>query len=542
MTVHTIASEAGPFNGDGVTTTFPFSITLIGSAQLKVIRITRVGIEEVLTAGIDYTLSLNADQQTNPGGVVEYIATGGGLPIGESLFFKRIVDLLQITDLQSLGDYPPAEIEHSLDKLTMITQQLNDGVSALKASFAEVDRVRFAVLGASETVFPWQRTWVDLIDGAFKSEGIKVEFFHTGAGAITHHMAMTQADSLTGETRVELTSNSDPDVIIVELGINDAILSLENRSQSQLIADARALYAHFRDNNPRALIIYSRLVPYDEEKHQQVAVEDIKKKYCIPFMHQTSGMPGETDLYTSEYAEIDKLISPEMQERLANWRVLDVECRALADVSIDTSYFQPARLGLLSHDRFHPNSLGHYFIMSRVWKFFQTDTTVRAAIPVLNRIRNLGNFTDFIRLWRSVLKVDADRDGYVVDPGFLSGWEYPMWMNIYGHTNLIYNIEFWANQQRPTISVSGNIDKANGDLLMVMMNDLFPNREIETKLWLEGEQEPSTWTRSSPRLFTSPTGGYVSARQNVNLGNGTWYMKYKIASDVFGPFVVSVFG
>ncbi|MEW8026195.1 MAG: hypothetical protein AB2806_00445 [Candidatus Thiodiazotropha sp.] len=542
MTVHTIVSEEGPFYGDGVTTTFPFSMSLFDSAQLRVTRITRVGITEVLTEGVDYTVNLNADQQNNPGGEVEYAGINGPLLSDEALHIRRMVDLLQLTDLQSLGDYAPAEIERSLDKLTMIAQQLSDDVATLQKSLAATESVKFAVLGASETVFPWRQTWVNLIDDAFKSEGLKVDFFHSGAGALTHHLAMTQPDALTGETRVELTSESDPDVIIVELGINDAILSLGNRSQTEMIADARALYGFFRENNPRALILYSRLVPYDEEKHSQVAVENIKKKYCVPFMHQTSGMPGEANLYTSELAEVDKVISPEMQERLDNWRVLDAECQTLADASIDTNYFQVARLGLLSHDRFHPTSLGHYFIMSRVWNAFQRNATIRTAIPELNRIRILGDFTNFERLWRSVLKVDAGRDGYVVDQAFLSGFEYPMWMNIYGDTNLIYNIEYWANQQRPTIDVTDSIDKSGNDMFLVMMNDLWPNLEIETKLWIEGESEPSVWSKASPRQFTSLTGSHIGTLQNINLANGNWNIKYKVGNDVFGPFGIAVSG
>ncbi|MEW8292284.1 MAG: hypothetical protein AB2672_17345 [Candidatus Thiodiazotropha endolucinida] len=540
MTVHTIVSEEGPFYGDGVTTTFPFSIALFNSGQLRVTKITRVGNEEVLTEGVDYTVNLNANQQHNPGGEIGYTGINGPLLSDEALHIKRMVDLLQLTDLQSLGSYAPEEIEHSLDKLTMIAQQLSDDVATIKKSLALTETVKFAVLGASETVYPWRQTWVDLIDDAFKSEGLKVNVFHSGTGALTHHLAMTQPDALTGETRAELTSESDPDVIILELGINDAILSFGNRSQTEMIADARALYGFFRDNNPRALILYSRLVPYDEEKHRQVAVENIKKKYCVPFLHQTSGMPGEENLYTSERAEVEKIISPEMQGRLNNWRALDAECQALADVSIDTSYFQVARLGLLSHDRFHPTSLGHYFIMSRVWNAFQRDATIRAAVPELGRIRVLGDFTNFELLWRSVLKVDSEGDGYVVDPAFLSGFEYPMWMNIYGDTNLIYFIEYWANQQRPTIDVTNSIDKSGNSMFLVMMNDLWPNLEIETKIWIEGDSEPSAWNRASPRQLTSSTGGHISSQQNVNLPIGNWKIKYKVGNDVFGPFDVAI--
>ncbi|MCU7872704.1 MAG: hypothetical protein KZQ91_08155 [Candidatus Thiodiazotropha sp. (ex Lucinoma borealis)] len=542
MTVHTLSSQSGPFNGDGVRTIFPFFLTIFDAKQLIVTRTNIAGHKEILTEGVDYMVRLNADQGPNPGGEIEYLGANGPMPIGEAIHLKRVVDLLQETDLQSLGGYPPIDIEQSLDKLTMITQQLTDEVTVVNGSVAATIPTRFAVLGASETVFPWQQTWINLINGAFQSEGLNVEFYHTGAGAVTHHLAMSEVDSLTGETRVELTSNSDPDVIIVELGINDAILALGSRSQNELIADAQALYGYFRDNNPNALILYSRLIPYDEERHGKVATENIKKKYCVPFMHQTSSMPGEANLYTSEYAALETVISSTMQDRLNIWKALDAECQNLADVTINTSYFRAARLGLLSHDRFHPNSLGHYFIMSRVWKAFQTDATIRAATPELTKIRSLGDFTDFDLLWSSAIKLDAGGDGYDVDPDFLSGWEYPMWLNIYADTNIIYGIKYWANQQRPTIDVSEAVNKSNDDIFLTMMNDLWPELTIETKLWVEGGSEPSTWNSASPSQLTSSTGGHISAVQNISLTNGIWLIKYKIGDDVFGPFSVNVFG
>jgi hypothetical protein len=49
---------------------------------------------------------------------------------------------------------------------------------------------------------------------------------------------------------------------------------------------------------------------------------------------------------------------------------------------------------------------------------------------------------------------DVCRDGYDVDTKYLSGREYPMWLNVYGDTNLIYNIKYWANEQRPTIGLT----------------------------------------------------------------------------------------
>ena len=133
-------------------------------------------------------------------------------------------------------------------------------------------------------------------------------------------------------------------------GLNDAMLNSDGRSRSQTIADAEALYAALRAGSPDAVLIYSRQTPYDEDLHGNKAVTEIKKKYCVPYIHLTSTMPGETDLFTSEDTELEKIIDPLMQERLDNWRALDAKCQGLADVVVHTNYFRPARLGLLSDE------------------------------------------------------------------------------------------------------------------------------------------------------------------------------------------------
>ncbi|MES9979033.1 MAG: hypothetical protein ABW107_09810, partial [Candidatus Thiodiazotropha sp. 6PLUC5] len=473
MTVNTTTLVSGPVYGDGLTTHFEFSFPLLDPAHVVVTMIAANGFKMILAQGDDYTVTLNPDQENNPGGAVDYPGSNGPLAMDESLLIQRVVDLLQTTDLRSQITYSPELTEQALDKLTMMVQQTNRALVTTEAA-------KVAVLGSSEVVFPWRETWVDHINGALAVEGVNVVFNHTGAGAITYQYALNRADPLTGQTYAEFTSQSNPDAIIVELGINDAILGLGGRSQTEMIADAQALFGYFRVHNPDSLLIYSRLVPYDEERHSRKPIERIKKKYCVPVMHETSTQPGESGLYTSEYEEVDKLLSPRMQERLRDWKALDAECRSLADVVINTNYFRPARLGLLSHDRYHPNSWGHYFIMSRVWEALQTNSTIRETLPALKNIRKLGDFTDFDLLWSSAIKLDIGRDGYDVDTKYLSGREYPMWLNVYGDTNLIYNIKYWANEQRPTIGLTVTINRSKDDLFLVVLNNLWPDYEIST--------------------------------------------------------------
>ncbi|MET0050996.1 MAG: hypothetical protein ABW095_07925 [Candidatus Thiodiazotropha sp.] len=534
MTVNTTISTAGPYPGDGVSTRFSFDFPVLDATQVVVVHILADHSRVELQQGLDYQVILNADP-VNPGGEVEYEPESGPLAADESVWIERRVSLLQPLELPEDSLYAPQQIESALDRLTFMVQQQQRDRDDTRAT-------RIAVLGSSEVVFPWHQTWVDHINGACEAEGLALVFQHSGAGALNHQLALHKIDPLTDRSYAQFTRESNPDAIIIELGINDAILGLGGRTREQMIQDARDLYTYFRTHNPGVPLIYSRLVPYDEERHGGVPISRVKKKYCVPYMHQLSTQPGESNLVTSEPAELNKLLSPLMQSRLSDWKALDAECRSLADFVIDTNYFRPARLGLLSHDRYHPNAWGHYFIMSRIWEALQTDSGLRDALPVLKQIRKLGDFTDFDRLWNSAIKLDAERDGYVVDPDFLSGWEYPMWLNVLGDTHLIDNISFWANEQRPAIALNDVVNKSRDDLFQVMMTRLWPAREIATKLWRASAAEPATWNQDVPPVKVSSSGAHIGSVQNSALPNGSWLIKYRVGRDVFGHFPIEVTG
>ncbi len=403
---------------------------------------------------------------------------------------------------------------------------------------------RIGVLGASESVFPWFDTWSSLAQRAFNAEGIDVDVFHTGSGGITHYTAMNSIDPELGQSYVELTNSLDLDIIIVELGLNDAMLNSGGRTRAQIIADAQALYAALRTGSPDAVIVYSRQIPYDEDQHGTKDVTDIKKKYCVPYMQTTSTMPGESGLYTSEKAELEKVIEPTMQDRLADWRALDAECQGLADVVVHTNYFRPARLGLLSHDRLHGSSLGHLFTLSDIWKAFKSDATLSARLPQLTRIRHLGDFTDMSITWESAVKPDDLGDGYVIDPDWLDGFEYPMWLNIRDYAKVASYPEYWGNQQRPSISISDRVVRSNGEIFIVMIANVWPDQAVSTKIWPVGGSEPSQFIEYSPVKTTSGTGDMLEA-YSPSSGDkpaGDYFIKYRIGNDVFGPFPVTLSG
>ncbi|MCU9930989.1 hypothetical protein OFL77_27025, partial [Escherichia coli] len=76
----TIASDdprkAGPYDCNGVTVTFPFSFKIFAAAtDLLVTLADSNGVETALAYSTDYSVSMNADQNANPGGTITTVST-----------------------------------------------------------------------------------------------------------------------------------------------------------------------------------------------------------------------------------------------------------------------------------------------------------------------------------------------------------------------------------------------------------------------------------------------------------------------------------
>ena len=123
MTVTAEDREAGPFNGNDVATSFAFEFKVFEDTDLRVVE-TVGAVESVLTLGSDYSVTLNADQDDDPGGSVSYMVAGvvTALPAGRSLTIDSRVPRTQSLDLSASG--MPKSIEEALDKLTILAQEL----------------------------------------------------------------------------------------------------------------------------------------------------------------------------------------------------------------------------------------------------------------------------------------------------------------------------------------------------------------------------------------------------------------------------------
>ncbi|MEN9707756.1 MAG: hypothetical protein RIQ68_164, partial [Pseudomonadota bacterium] len=126
MTINSTTRKAGPFIGNGSTSVFPFTFKVFAAADVQAVRLNvSTQVETVLVLGTDYTVSLNADQDSSPGGSITLPSV---LATGYNLVITSDIGNLQPTDLTNQGGFYPDVINDSLDRATIQIQQLQEAV------------------------------------------------------------------------------------------------------------------------------------------------------------------------------------------------------------------------------------------------------------------------------------------------------------------------------------------------------------------------------------------------------------------------------
>lgn len=124
MTINSTTRKAGPFVGNGTVSAFPFGFKVFQASDLFVVRLNvSAAVEQTLVLNSDYSVTLNPDQNSNPGGVV---TLSSALASGYTLTLTSDVPDTQPTDLTNQGGFYPEVINDALDRATIQIQQLQE--------------------------------------------------------------------------------------------------------------------------------------------------------------------------------------------------------------------------------------------------------------------------------------------------------------------------------------------------------------------------------------------------------------------------------
>lgn len=122
MTISLETSRAD-FVGNGSTALYSFTFKIFEDADLLVTTRNTSDVETTLVLTTDYTVSGAGDDE---GGSITLVA--GNLTSGYALTIRRVVDVVQETDIRNQGSFFPETHEDAFDYLTMIDQQQQDSI------------------------------------------------------------------------------------------------------------------------------------------------------------------------------------------------------------------------------------------------------------------------------------------------------------------------------------------------------------------------------------------------------------------------------
>src|SRR5271169_5235125 len=118
--------KAGPYNCNGSTVAFPFSFKVFQASDVLVVQTDLSGVETTKTLTTDYTVALNANQDSNPGGTV----TMNVAPLsGYLLTIGSQVTYTQGMVLTNTGGFFPQVINDMADRVVILVQQLYEKLS-----------------------------------------------------------------------------------------------------------------------------------------------------------------------------------------------------------------------------------------------------------------------------------------------------------------------------------------------------------------------------------------------------------------------------
>lgn len=121
MTVNTTSITAGPFEGNDVTDTFPYTFKILADSELIVYETDDAsGAVSTKVLTTDYTVSGVGE---NGGNVVR---VGGALPTGKTWYVRSAKLAKQLTSFASQGNFSPIIHEDAFDLITYLLQQHED--------------------------------------------------------------------------------------------------------------------------------------------------------------------------------------------------------------------------------------------------------------------------------------------------------------------------------------------------------------------------------------------------------------------------------
>jgi len=205
MTIqNTTLRKAGPSQGNGVTTVFPFTFKVFTANDILVTYLDALDVESVLVLSTNYTVTLNADQNTSPGGSVTLLVAPA---TGTYITLTSQVTNTQTLALTNSGGFYPESINNALDRTVIEIQQLAEQASRSITIPKSSTASPLMPIPAANNVLVWNNaatalinlpatTGTSLVNLAASTGSTLVGTKTSGTGAVTRTVASKLNDTV----------------------------------------------------------------------------------------------------------------------------------------------------------------------------------------------------------------------------------------------------------------------------------------------------------------------------------------------------------
>lgn len=207
MTIANTTVKTTPAVGNSVAVDFPFTFKVFAKGDIDVnITVIATGVSTTLVLDSDYSVTLNADQDVNPGGSVRYPLVGSPMTSASELQIISSVDMIQNLRLPSGGGpFNAKVVEDSLDKCLIGVNQLKE-LGARTLFMPPIDSVSGQLPSATTRALKFL---------AFDSLGAPIAAVVSGVGSIVSAaMAPVVAAATLAAARAALAVSATIEVIL----------------------------------------------------------------------------------------------------------------------------------------------------------------------------------------------------------------------------------------------------------------------------------------------------------------------------------------
>lgn len=122
MTISSTTRKTALFIGDGSTTVYPFTFKVQAANDIAVYRLVS-GVETLVGSG--YTVTLNSNQNTSPGGTITWTTAPTSL---QRFVITTTAPATQPLNIQNQSSFDPSQVMEALDRVSIQAQQLKERV------------------------------------------------------------------------------------------------------------------------------------------------------------------------------------------------------------------------------------------------------------------------------------------------------------------------------------------------------------------------------------------------------------------------------